>query len=218
MFQPIIQVVINTMQRVTALRYIPGLTVAHIDDPKSKDVWVLNPEPRFSDNNQIVVPIFPPEADQSTVKDYDPLRKLPLILQIYMRVQVPYSSRNDFETTMVTLACVHALTFTDGALATFMQQEHSLPPPPKASSPANPTAFEWGKYKLDTLNILQVGPIPSPAGMEIQIRFDGHMWLYPATEPVPTLIEEIRAPAEPPPPAPEIGRGLDEIVRVIKEG
>lgn len=218
MFEDVITALVQTLQRISMLKYIPGnLAVGTTGDPGSTDVWVSSAQAQVSDNNQIVVPVYRPEPDQSEAKDYVPLRQLPLVLQLNPYILVPMPDNEEYDATLVALACVHALSYADSGLADFMQAEHPLIPTNKNGQPSNPNAFEWSSYQLETLNVVSFKDSDIKSGIEIGLRIDGLVWLHPATAPVPTNIEETRAPRQPPAPAPEQPRGFDEIVRIVSD-
>ncbi|MEM9488409.1 MAG: hypothetical protein AAGC55_04655, partial [Myxococcota bacterium] len=119
MFDDFTQALIATLQRITELRYVPALTVAAGGAPGSADVWLSPIDAEVSDDSQIVVPVLRPEADQSTANDYRPLIRIPLLLRLSLRLVVATPGDGSYDPTMVALACVHSLSYTDGALADF---------------------------------------------------------------------------------------------------
>ncbi|WP_428265620.1 hypothetical protein [Haliangium sp.] len=218
MFDDVTEILLQTLATITSLKYIPtGLDVGATGDPGSTDVWLSSPRAEVSDNLQVVVPVYRPEEDQSAAKDYRPLRRLPLVLQLHPYILVPMPGNEVYDATLVAMACVHALCFTTGPLADFMAVEHPLIPSNKSGQPPNPDAFDWSSYRLETVNVVYFGPSEGVEGTEIRLRLDGLVWLHPETAPTPTVIEEVRAPRQPPPPDPEQERGFDEIVGVVSD-
>jgi hypothetical protein len=215
MFNEILDVIVAALQRINTLRYIRNILIARENSPDKKDIWVTDGSPEFGDFGELYIPVNAPEQPPPTpVSDYRPLPDQPLVLRLRPRVVIPTPSSATYDPTRIALGCIHALTFTDGALPSFMSQKHDLPPAPGG---IGNTGFMWATYKLDTLKVLRVGPIATPAGMEVQLVIEGMILLHPPTGPVPTFIAEIRPPAEPPPPAAEIPRGVGQIVRVVDD-
>ena len=215
MFQAFMDTLVLTLQRIDELKYIRNVILDHIDSPNSIDVMVTLPDPDLGDVLDLILPVYAPEVPPAGLTDdYLPLRKQPLIVTLNPRIIVPAPSNENYDPTIVALACVHTLSFTDGALPEFMGMEHDIPEP--SNGPADP-AFIWVTYRLDTLKLVRVGPISNPAGMEVQLRVEGNLWLHPPTAPTPLPITEIRPPAQPEPPGTEIPRGIDEIVRLTDD-
>ncbi|ACY14105.1 hypothetical protein [Haliangium ochraceum] len=213
MFDLVLELLVATLRRVNTLRYIRNIDVDLVSVPDPDDVYVMGADPEIGDYGELHLPVNAPEQSPTATEDYRPLPDQPLVLRLRPRIVIPQPSNDKYEPILVTVACIHALCFTDGELTEFMSQEHDLPP-----SQTGASGFMWATYKLDTLKVLSVEPIVEPEGMEIQLLFEGMILLHPPTAPAPLPIDEILPPAEPPPPASEIPRGMDEIVRVIEAG
>lgn len=212
MFRPILDVIVETLRRINSLRYIRNIDVDREAAPGSDDVYVTEVDAEIGDFGELYLPVNAPAQPPTATADYRPLPDQPLVLRLRPRLLIPRPGDNSFDPTLIALGCVHALCFTDGALTTFMSQEHDLPPSGTGNS-----GFMWATYKLDTLKVLRIGPIDTPLGMEVQLLIEGMILLHPPAAPAPQLIDEIRPPAQPPPPAAEIPRGMDEIVRVVDD-
>lgn len=212
MFGTILDILVTTLQRINALRYIRNIIVARQSSTGTKDIWVTDALAEIGDYGELYIPVNAPEQPPPTLaSDYRPLPDQPLVLRLRPRIVIPTPSNGIYDPTRVALGCVHALTYTDGVLSAFMGQHHDLPPPP---SEIGNTGFMWATYKLDTLKVLRIGPIDTPLGMEVQLAIEGMILLRPPTGPAPVPIAAIRPPAQPPPPAAEIPRGIGESVRV----
>lgn len=215
MFTAILDILVATLQRINTLRFIRNIIVAKESSTGNRDIWVTDAQAEIGDFGELYIPVNAPEQPPPTANsDYRPLPDLPLVLRLRPRIVIPEPANGIYDSTRIALGCVHALTFTDGVLPAFMSQMHDLPPPP---SGVGNTDFMWGRYKLETLKVLRVGPIDTPLGMEVQLVLEGMILLHPPTGPMPRLIERIQPPAEPPPPAAELPRGLDEIVRTLDD-
>jgi hypothetical protein len=213
MFRPILDVLVATLRRINSLRYIRNVDIDRETAAGSEnDVYVTEVNAEIGDFGELYIPVNAPAQPPTATADYRPLPDVPLVLRLRPRILIPMPGNSAFDPTLVALGCMHALSFTDGALTTFMSQEHELP-----SSTQGNSGFMWATYKLDTVKVLRIGPIDTPLGIEIQLLIEGMILLHPPAAPTPQIIDEIRPPAEPPPPATEIPRGKDKIVRVVDD-
>lgn len=196
MFTPVIQALANSLSRINALRYINNIVVGKEGDTGSFTIWVTRANASLGDEGDLTVPVYRPPLPPGPTDDYRPLQPVPLVLRLFPRVVIPAPPNNNYDPTVVALACVHALSYTDGALANFMAQDHALPLP---SSPvANPNAYVWATYRLETLKIIGIVPMGTAGGMEIQLKLEGSVWLHPPAEPPPVPIAEVILQSEDP--------------------